>query len=174
MEAPKLLPSRQRAAAQIFAGGDELHLLGDDALARIIQLGDVLARLGAQQLDAVAVELRHRSAFRRGFRPSSSGLRSRPTYSSTSPRARIQSRRRGGQALFDVDGRRYRPCTDRRCRTAGPAPRRPTASLRGTARRPPSACCEPGSAPRVMDSDLSRMGLFIVTSPYAGVSRIRF
>jgi hypothetical protein len=33
---------------------------------------------------------------------------------------------------------------------------------------------EPGSAPRVMDNDLSRMGLFMATSPYAGLNRIRF
>ena len=31
----------QRGAAEIFAGGDELHFLGDDALTRIVKLGDV-------------------------------------------------------------------------------------------------------------------------------------
>ena len=35
-----------------LSGGDELHLFGDDALAGVIHLGDVAARLGAHQLEA--------------------------------------------------------------------------------------------------------------------------
>ena len=104
MLAPKLLPSASARAAQIFARGDEFHFLGDEALARIVKLGDVRARLGAQRLDARRGRTAAPRAARRGFRPSSSGLRARPSYSSTSPRARIQSRRRRGQALLDIDG----------------------------------------------------------------------
>ena len=55
--------ARKGRAAQILAGGDELHFLGDDALARIVKLGDVAARLGAQQLEAGTVELLHRQLF---------------------------------------------------------------------------------------------------------------
>ena len=46
-------------AAEIFARRDELHLLGDDALARVMQLRDFPSRFCAQHLAAAAVELRH-------------------------------------------------------------------------------------------------------------------
>ena len=53
----------QSGAAKIFARRDEFHFLGDEALAGIVQLADILARLGAQKLDAFAGELRHGQEF---------------------------------------------------------------------------------------------------------------
>ena len=50
----------ERRAAEIFAHGDVFHLLGDDAGARIFELGDVAAGLRTQRLQPRAVELRHR------------------------------------------------------------------------------------------------------------------
>ena len=55
--------ARQGAAPQVFARRDIFHFLGNNTLTRVMDLGDVAARLGAQQLDAAAVELRHGQLF---------------------------------------------------------------------------------------------------------------
>ncbi len=50
----------QGGTAEIFPRRDEFHFLGDDALTGIMQLADIAARLGAQEFDAFAAELRNR------------------------------------------------------------------------------------------------------------------
>ena len=50
-------------AAEIFARRDELHLLSDEALARVVQLRDVAAGFRAQGSAAGTVELRHGQQF---------------------------------------------------------------------------------------------------------------
>src|SRR6185312_15623431 len=54
------LAVRQRAAPQILSRRDEAHFLGDDAGPRVVELRDVAALLGAQRLQPRAVELRDR------------------------------------------------------------------------------------------------------------------
>ena len=72
-------------AAEVFALGDVDHLLGDDAGAREFELGDRARRRGRAAACGCAVKASRHA--RRRTLPLSSGLMSRPSYSSTPPRS---------------------------------------------------------------------------------------
>ncbi len=95
-------------AAEIFADGDIFHLGRDDAFARVVHLRDAragFARSGHAEgreilpsvplLRACSVAISSAPFVRY---PLSCGTISRPSYSSTSPRATIQSRRSAGKS----------------------------------------------------------------------------
>ena len=163
----------QRRAAQILARGDVFHFLGDQALARIMKLGDIPARLGAQQ----ASGRRGRIAARSASRPSSGH--------------RLRACVRGRH----IPRHRHAPGSSRGARRPGPCRyrSRPNSSVYGpdvsysrTGGSPPdSATSRNGTPPKHQlartgqraTGDGNRLvenGLVHPTSPYAGLNRIRF
>ena len=93
----------QRAAAQIFARGDEFHFLGDEALARIMKLGDIRPGLARSSLTPCAVELRHRQHFA-ALQAIIFGLAGAAVIFLDIAARQNPVAAAGGQALFDVDG----------------------------------------------------------------------
>ena len=142
------------------------HLLGDDAFARILELRHVrpgFARNGLRPARSNCGTDRQLAGLQPVvFRPALAALIFLDVAARQNP---IAAQR--GQALVDVDRRADRPYTDRMCHRAAPAARRPTAPLRGTARRPRKSFCEPGKRPaRDRRRDWGcRIGLFMQPLP---------